>query len=213
VLHNPAAGLFFVHGLLNTIRLGPRARARRSAQCSSPLAPLLRRWRGEGHSGLGMPKIRKTQFARFLRERETFTEKIAWNMLRRHRFLNLKFKRQFVIGNFIVDFYCFEHKLAIEIDGGIHDHQKGYDAWRQAIIEERGFRFVRITTDELLSHPETLLDRIRIALQLFPDTIDLSLSSEAGEGQGVRSVPVTHPISALPSSAPADEAALSQHTL
>jgi very-short-patch-repair endonuclease len=168
VLRWPAAGLSFVDGSRNAPLRRPLCRARRGAQRSSPLAPLLRpfdklrgRWRGKGHTGLVVPKIAKTRFARYLRERETFTEKIAWNLLRRHGVMGLKFKRQFVVGNFILDFYCPQYKLAIEIDGSIHEHRKEYDAARQAILEREGLHFIRITAEEMETYPETLIDRIR----------------------------------------------------
>jgi very-short-patch-repair endonuclease len=155
-----------------------------------PPSPLLLRWRGEGHLGLGMPKIAKTRFARYLRERETFTEKIAWNMLRRHGVLNLKFRRQFVFRGFILDFYCHKHNLAIEIDGGIHIHRKHYDAARQAILEREGLKFVRITGEEIELNPEILLDRIRAAIassktkSTSPPPPSRSELVEGGEGGG-----------------------------
>ncbi len=159
------AGVCFSHGLKNTSLRRQLSRARRGAQKSSPLAPLQRSWRGEGLKGFIVPKnFAKTLFARELRRSETFTEKIAWNMLRRGSFMNLKFRRQFVFRGFILDFYCFEHKLAVEIDGGIHEHQKEYDAKRQAILERHGLRFVRITAEELESNPQELLNRIRAVI-------------------------------------------------
>lgn len=160
-LHASRSGLCFAHGFKETTLRGSTSRARRGAQRSSPLVPLLLRRRGKGHFGVGMPKIAKTRFARYLRERETFTEKIAWNMLRRHGMMGLKFKRQFVVGNFILDFFCPQYKLAIEIDGSIHEHRKEYDAARQEILEREGIRFIRITAEEMETFPEILIDRIR----------------------------------------------------
>ena len=77
----------------------------------------------------------KTQFAKELRKDQTKAEEIVWKEIRNRKFLGLRFKRQFIIEGFIVDFYCDEFALAIEIDGRIHEKQKEYDAWRQKIIE------------------------------------------------------------------------------
>jgi very-short-patch-repair endonuclease len=57
----------------------------------------------------------------------TPAEQILWDRLRGRRFQGLKFRRQHPLGRFIVDFYCAEHRLVIELDGGIHRHQQEYD--------------------------------------------------------------------------------------
>lgn len=62
----------------------------------------------------------KRQMARRLRRRATASEKLAWELLRNRRLLGLKFRRQQVIRGYVVDFYCAELRLALEIDGGIH---------------------------------------------------------------------------------------------
>jgi len=63
----------------------------------------------------------KTQFAKELRKDQTKAEEIVWREIRNRKFLGLRFKRQFIIEGFIVDFYCDEFALAIEIDGRIHE--------------------------------------------------------------------------------------------
>ena len=60
----------------------------------------------------------------------TTAEKILWEHLRARRFHNLKFRRQQIIEEFIVDFYCHFLGLVIEVDGEIHNKQKEYDAYR-----------------------------------------------------------------------------------
>lgn len=85
--HSSASGLFFGDDLLNAARFGSLVRARRSAQKSSPLAPLQRNWRGIGRASSAMPKFAKTLRARELRQHETYTEALAWSMLRDGRFL------------------------------------------------------------------------------------------------------------------------------
>ena len=103
----------------------------------------------------------KMKFARLLRKESTLPEKIVWDKLRNRGFLGLKFRRQHVIRGFVVDFYCPDLKLAVEIDGKIHEHQKEYDTLRQDLIERDGFFFIRITTAELVDSLDPLLTQIQ----------------------------------------------------
>jgi very-short-patch-repair endonuclease len=108
-----------------------------------------------------MTKFRSMILSRILRKRSTFSEELAWNMLRGRRALDLKFRRQYAVRGFVLDFYCFELKLAIEIDGSVHDNQKEYDAMRQEIIEREGIAFIRISSDDLAESPERIIEKIR----------------------------------------------------
>jgi very-short-patch-repair endonuclease len=86
--------------------------------------------------------------ARELRKKQTLAENIFWETLRNRRFLAKKFVRQhpfkFEIEGkdrfFIADFFCFEKKLIIEVDGGIHLRQKGFDQYRDLIVQELGLK-------------------------------------------------------------------------
>jgi len=89
--------------------------------------------------------------ARQLRRRATDAERQAWELLRGRRFRGLRFRRQQVLGPFIVDFYCAALRLAIELDGPIHD-EEGHpvrDAERDRYLEELGVRLVRIRNEDL----------------------------------------------------------------
>ena len=103
----------------------------------------------------------KKQFARLLRKEPTLEEMKVWKELRGRKFMNLKFRRQHVIEGFVVDFYCHDLRLAIEIDGGVHEGQKEYDRLRQSLIEEKGFSFIRVTNDEVNDSIDALLMKIR----------------------------------------------------
>jgi very-short-patch-repair endonuclease len=103
----------------------------------------------------------KTQFAKELRKDQTKAEEIVWKEIRNRKFLGLRFKRQFIIEGFIVDFYCDEFALAIEIDGRIHEKQKEYDAWRQKIIESNSVSFIRIKNEEVFQDIGILFDKIK----------------------------------------------------
>ena len=102
----------------------------------------------------------KKEFARILRKQQTPEEMIVWDFLRNRRFQGLKFRRQHVIEGFVVDFYCHELSLAIEIDGGIHDRQKDYDELRQGLIESRGIRFIRVRNEEIRRDIHVLQEKI-----------------------------------------------------
>lgn len=93
---------------------------------------------------------------RQLRRNQTYTEKIVWMYLRNRKTDGYKFRRQYSVDNFVLDFYCPELKLAIELDGGVHDvpAQKLYDEERQKHIEKFGIRFVRLRNEEFLGNPD-----------------------------------------------------------
>lgn len=100
-------------------------------------------------------------FARELRKNQTKAENFFWQKVRNRKFLNLKFNRQYIIKYkllsdtdryFIVDFYCSEYKLIVELDGPIHNYQLTQDAERQQILESYGYNIIRFTNDEILNH-------------------------------------------------------------
>jgi very-short-patch-repair endonuclease len=82
-------------------------------------------------------------FAKDLRRNATDAERSVWSLLRRKQVDGLKFRRQVVLGPFIVDFACLQRRLVIEVDGGQHAGSD-YDARRDAWLELNGFRVLRI---------------------------------------------------------------------
>ena len=98
--------------------------------------------------------------ARELRKNMTPSEKIIWEAIRK-KSLGVEFHRQVPILNYIVDFYCHEIGLAIEIDGTIHDHNFLEDAERQGKMEKNGVRFLRFSNDEVLNNLDSVLKVIR----------------------------------------------------
>lgn len=98
--------------------------------------------------------------ARELRQPQTPAEQKLWAVLRRKNLNGLKFRRQHPIGRFIVDFYCAEVKLVIEVDGESHDHQVEYDALRTAWLEENGCRVIRFLNTDVLSRLEDVVVEI-----------------------------------------------------
>jgi very-short-patch-repair endonuclease len=88
-----------------------------------------------------------TEAARFLRRRSTLPERLLWDHLRNRRFNGLKFRRQHTFGPYVLDFYCAELKLAIELDGPYHlrTEQAARDSERTSYLEARGMRLMRFT--------------------------------------------------------------------
>lgn len=81
----------------------------------------------------------KLQRARELRREMTLAEKILWEELRANK-LGAHFRRQQIIQGFIIDFYCHQAALVIEVDGDIHDLQKEEDERREKVLSEMGLR-------------------------------------------------------------------------
>ena len=81
--------------------------------------------------------------ARKLRQTSTIPEVKLWQHLRHRRFEGLKFRRQFPVGSYVVDFVCLSHKLVIELDGGQHAEILDYDNKRTEYLNHFGFKVVR----------------------------------------------------------------------
>jgi very-short-patch-repair endonuclease len=103
-----------------------------------------------------------TEFSRQLRKDQTRAEKLLWERLRNRRFNGIKFKRQHSINNVITDFYCYEYRLIIEVDGRIHDVKeiKEYDKDREEQIINNGFKVIRFKNEEIFADIEKVLAEI-----------------------------------------------------
>jgi type I restriction enzyme R subunit len=100
--------------------------------------------------------------ARELRKNQTKAEEIFWEILRNRQFLNLKFRRQHQIGDYIVDFYCPELKLVIEIDGEIHntEEQSKKDSKREAYLKSLGNNILRFSNQRIFEDLDGVLQDI-----------------------------------------------------
>ena len=103
------------------------------------------------------------QYARELRQEPTVSEKLLWTAIRNRKLNNLKFRRQHTIDKFIVDFYCNEKKLVIELDGGVHDikRNKEYDDARTAMLAGLNICVLRFRNEEIIKDIEIVLEKIR----------------------------------------------------
>ena len=100
---------------------------------------------------------------RLLRQEQTETEAVLWEELRGRRLGNRKFRRQYSVGYFVLDFYCPEERLAIEADGNIHDspEAQSYDTHRTNAISELKIRVIRFRNEEILNDLPRVLKQIK----------------------------------------------------
>ena len=92
------------------------------------------------------PKLKS--FAKHLRKNSTLSEVLLWEEIK-NRALGVQFHRQVPIDNFIVDFYCHELFLAIEVDGDSHDFKYEEDLFRQQKLEGLGVQFIRFSDSDI----------------------------------------------------------------
>lgn len=99
---------------------------------------------------------------RKLRKNSTNSEDLVWRYLRNRQVLGYKFKHQYSVDYYVIDFYCSEIKLAVELDGASHlsNEQKLYDLNRQKYLESFGIKFLRISDDELFGNPNQAFKKI-----------------------------------------------------
>lgn len=102
------------------------------------------------------------EFAKIMRTNATEAEHLMWQLLRNKKFMNLKFRRQHVIKPYIVDFYCHEIGLVIELDGSQHntDDGKEYDVERTKFLEALGLIVVRYWNHDVLSRMDVVLENL-----------------------------------------------------
>ena len=135
-------------------------------------SPAVREELGWRHSDAGKGPVVPsdwTQRARQLRYDSTDAERHLWRRLRLRQADGLKFRRQYPIGKFIVDFVCIERGLVVEIDGGQHGSEQAiYDAERDAWLQRKGYQVLRFWNNEVLLEVESVLEVIRRSLAGAP---------------------------------------------
>ena len=101
-----------------------------------------------------------SQRARALRQRMTDAERLLWRHLRNRELGGWKFKRQYPVGPFIVDFICVEKNIVIEVDGGQHAENEELDLQRSAYLNKMGYRVLRFWNNQVLQETEAVLEAI-----------------------------------------------------
>ncbi len=128
--------------------------------------------------------LKLTPFAKKLRKEQTKQEKLLWSKLRNNQ-LGVKFRRQYPIQGYILDFYSPELKLAIEADGGQHQKNKEYDQQRTEFLNSIGVRVLRFWNNEITDNLELVLTKI--TEELKKPSPNLSLG---GRGKDAGSVQI-----------------------
>jgi len=108
--------------------------------------------------------MKLTAKARSLRQNQTDVEHLLWQKLRNRQVLKFKFRRQFPIVPFMVDFCRLELKLIIELDGSQHFEQATYDEERSFYLAQRGFKVIRFWNNEVIESSEGVLERIYLVI-------------------------------------------------
>lgn len=126
---------------------------------------------GEGEQGKKSSKLplhagaeqHQFKYAKQLRREMTEAEEALWEQLRARRFLNLKFRRQHPILDFVVDFYCHERKLIVEADGKYHEggDAQYYDSERTKELQKYDYSVIRFSNEEILNDLDSVLKRLR----------------------------------------------------
>ncbi|MBN1396012.1 MAG: endonuclease domain-containing protein [Pirellulales bacterium] len=98
--------------------------------------------------------------ARDLRQTGTPPEQLLWLALRNGQIGGLKFRRQHPVGRYVVDFYCRDAKLVVEVDGMSHIDKMRQDAARTAFIESEGLRILRVTNEDVMRDLDAVTRKI-----------------------------------------------------
>jgi very-short-patch-repair endonuclease/serine phosphatase RsbU (regulator of sigma subunit) len=121
------------------------------------------------------------EFAQEHRSVPTEAENVCWQLVRGKNLEGYKFRRQHIIGQFIVDFVCLSNRLIVEIDGLIHQlpENKASDEERTRFLNERGFHVVRFKNEEVIGNPDGVSERLIKELKSRPSLIPPSEGGEA----------------------------------
>jgi adenine-specific DNA-methyltransferase len=138
---------------------------------------------GEGDTGQRPNESKKPldpellEFARQLRKQQTDAEQLLWSLLRDRRLSGFKFRRQHPVEPYVVDFYCHEARLAVELDGGQHNEpdERARDAKRTSFLEKQGIRVLRFWNNDVLQNTEGVLQAI------YDTLVSLTPSLSQGE--------------------------------
>lgn len=111
------------------------------------------------HHPAKLPEDLRT-WAREMRGSMTDAEALLWRLLRNRRIAGAKFRRQHPLGRYILDYYCLEKKLCIELDGGQHGEAASYDKRRDDWLHEQGISVLRFWNNQMLAETEAVMEVI-----------------------------------------------------
>jgi very-short-patch-repair endonuclease len=105
-------------------------------------------------------RTRRPDSRKDFRRQATAAEQVLWEAIRDRQVCGLKFRRQHPVKPYVLDFYCPDWMLAVEVDGGVHDWEWEEDEIRTAYLEGQGYRVLRFRNEEVLHHLDAVLARI-----------------------------------------------------
>jgi len=114
---------------------------------------------------------RIAKVAKTLRQNSTKAERLLWRNLKAKQMKGFKFRRQEPIGNYVVDFVCFESQVVIEVDGSQHMVEVAKDKERERWLRSQGFTILRFWNNEVLRNLEGVLEVIRLSCLNHPPFI------------------------------------------
>ena len=97
---------------------------------------------------------------KMLRNKGTAAEATLWKLLKGRGAGGYKFRRQQGIGPYILDFFCPELSVCVEIDGSSHDYKYEYDEQRTSYLQQHGIRVIRFTNEQIWANPQWVADEI-----------------------------------------------------
>lgn len=104
------------------------------------------------------------EFQMKLKQTPTVAESMLWSSLRKKQ-LGVRFRRQYIIDKYIVDFFCLPKKLIIEVDGAIHEKRKEYDELRTLALNLKGYHIIRFTNEDVVQRHQFVLEKIKNILE------------------------------------------------
>jgi very-short-patch-repair endonuclease len=107
-----------------------------------------------------------------LRSHATPAEAVLWKMLKGRNADGMKFRRQQGIGPYVLDFYCPELRLCVELDGSSHDYKYEYDEQRTEFLQKQGIRVLRFRNDQVWQGIDSVVDEIVRVGRLIRDDAD-----------------------------------------
>jgi very-short-patch-repair endonuclease len=120
-----------------------------------------------------MDREERVIFRRAQRSTLTTPERVLWSRLRRKQLHGFKFRRQHQVGDYVLDFYCVERRLAIEVDGDSHYGERGprRDEYRSVMLARAGIRVLRFTNVDVLVELDGVVEAIILELQRPPPSL------------------------------------------
>ena len=108
-------------------------------------------------------QTKNKNLARAMRHESTWAEKTLWRQLRNRKLEGLKFRRQQPLGSYILDYYCAEKGLVVELDGGQHDipEEREYDVRRTDFLQKEGLEVLRFWNSQIRENLPWVLELIR----------------------------------------------------